>query len=114
MDNTNKHTIYVLSMIHLKYVDGKIYRMDSYGAGFSFDLKDLEETVLTNDADIFECYFDYAVIEEVPIECLSCYIPAKTIQWYKAVYDKNHPNKPRKIVKCDVPEWAKTTFNWWA
>lgn len=64
-----------------------------------------EDIILNNRADVFECSYDYACVEEVKEGFVSAH---KVMQWYKAVYKDG---LPPVISKCDTPEDFKNTVN---
>jgi len=79
--------------------------------GFSESSSSLEESLYSNDGGILEDFnSDYAVIEEVAVENISCYLSAKQIQWFKIEHESY---EQFLIVKCDCPDFAKNIVNWW-
>lgn len=74
--------------------------------GFYFAFSDAEEVVFENQTDIFEHYYDHAVIEEFEEGTLSL---GKKVQWYKANYPGD--GQPPKITKIKEPKMFKGTCN---
>lgn len=77
--------------------------------------EDAERSIMENGGDLFENYYNYALIEEHflidPSASPSGFygIPQ---WWYHADYshgDKYHPH----ITKIEAPEWAKNVCNFW-
>jgi len=70
---------------------------------------DAEKTILTNSGDIFEFYYNYALIEEVSV------IPSRgkfefPKQWW---YYADYSSGDLIISKVDVPKPLENTFCWW-
>ncbi len=105
--------VYTLTMIHTTMKDGKFFRTDCSVQGIEDNSQVLEDAALNNDGDMFECFYEYAVIEKVKLSAMAAYQAAEAIQWYHAIWADDHPNEPKEIVKCDPPEWSKNIFNWW-
>jgi len=73
---------------------------------------DAEETVLLNRGDIFEYYYNYALIEEVAVVPSRGKYTIPKQQWYYADYYTK--DKFSVVVsKVDVPKQFKNTFCWW-
>lgn len=78
-------------------------------------LEDAEKAIVHNHGDMFEHYYNYALIEEYYL--INPLIPGPSFYngeqwWYYADYsqgDRDHPH----ITKTDVPIWAKNTCNFW-
>jgi hypothetical protein len=69
--------------------------------------EEAEDTVLENVGDIFECYYDYAVIEE----CLpGWYHSHKQMGWYKAIFDTSKKPYPQ-VIKIERPKEYDGVFN---
>ncbi len=100
-------TIFVISVIN--YEKDRI--KDDRTWGWFHTFKDAENIVLNNSGDIFEVYYNYAVIEEVEP---GFYHVNKVRGWYKADYEnrmKDRPNSPT-VIKCKrKPNFAKSTCN---
>jgi hypothetical protein len=112
--------VYTLTMVCLKLrnksgeeTTDNIIKIDTRLIGIDIDQSSLIEAILYNQGDLFECYYNYGVIEKVEL-CPHTYMRrAEVIQWFKGIWSKDHPNEPKEIVKCDPPEWAKNIVNWW-
>jgi len=72
-------------------------------------VNDAENTVLTNSGDIFEFYYNYALIEEVSVIPSRGKFTLPEQWWYHADYSED------KVIisKVDVPKPFKNTFCWW-
>lgn len=93
-------------MIHvINYRDEKIKDDRTWGWFNSF--KKAEDIVLKNQTDIFEYYYNYAVIEKVPEGVLQT---NEQIQWYAVAYNKNYANEVI-VTKIDCPDMFKNIFN---
>ena len=69
--------------------------------------EDAEEVILNNITDIFEYYYHYAVIEEMPPgPCRT----GKQMAWYEADYNVTEKPRPR-IAKIETPKEFERVFN---
>lgn len=77
--------------------------------------KDAEEAILNNYTDIFEHFYNYAVIEEIPVIDFSNtkqnYFYTINEWWYEATYDPNDYEKI-EIKKIQKPEHLKQFVAW--
>lgn len=71
---------------------------------------DAEKTVLTSHGDIFEFYYNYALIEEISVFPSRGEWELPKQWWYYADY-----NSADKLIvsKIDVPKPFENTFCWW-
>ncbi len=67
-----------------------------------------EKSILENHGDLFECLYDYAVIESLAPGVQRI---AKVEKWYKADWEhRTGPNHPT-IAPCEAPSWSLNLFN---
>ena len=85
---------------------GNVYELGDRVWGWFDDFEKSEKVVLNNVTDIFEYYYNYACVEEVPQGVIAI---AKVIQWYKASFDSDRGVV--SVVKVDPPPFAKNTVN---
>jgi len=99
-----RKTIFTVTVLHISLEEERIKSSRTWG-WFS-KLADAEEVVLENLTDIFECLYNYAVIEEVP-EYI-CFDSRKEF-WYEADFDQRQQNRPNSptIKQADKPEFLK-------
>lgn len=98
---TKHPTVFFVTVLSMDRHERRIMR-NSRTWGFFYDFEVAERVVLENQTDIYECLYDYAVIEEYSQGILR--LP-KEKQWYKAVYRKGQ-NNPR-VVKVKKPSALK-------
>lgn len=80
--------------------------------------EEAERIVLQNEGDIFEYYYNHAIIEEIfvvgsiPNKYDAWSIPKQW--WYKASYSNNEDVAPNPVVtRIDPPDWAEHICNFW-
>ena len=104
-------TIYAMGVLNVDF-SARRYVKDQRLWQLYKKFEDAEQCVLSNNGDIFEQYYNYALIEEVKIIPLS----KKELQklsvpkqwWYKADYHTDVV-----ISKIEVPEQFKHMCYWW-
>lgn len=85
------------------------------------NFEDAEKCVLENQSDIFEGYYNMALIEEV---YLHDYSPAPSLSsndgvwtrnqwWYQADYLSEYPERDPIITKIDKPKILENTTRFW-
>jgi hypothetical protein len=99
--------IYTLTVINCKEDVIK----DQRTCGWFKTFEEADEIVIDNQGDIFEVYYNYAVIEEYQP---GFYFSAPQIQWYFADFDKRKDGRPNDpiVSKIDCPEKWKQICNW--
>ena len=75
--------------------------------GWYKDLKRAIKAIETNESDIHEDEFTYAVIEKIP-HGMGPLTAVKEIQWFKWVGS----HEKGKYVKSEKPEWSMHIINW--
>ena len=80
-------SIFFITVMNSKIVDSRRW-------GWYETLEDAEKVVLENESNIFENYYDYAVIEEMPEGALAC---SKNEWWY--LYKNDMVSKCKKPKK---------------
>ena len=85
---------------------GNVYELGDRVWGWFDKFEDAEKIVLNNETDIFEYYYNYACIEEVPMGVITV---AKVIQWYKSGFDSD--SGVVSVGKVDPPPFAENTVN---
>ena len=80
--------------------------------GWYPEFEDAEKVILENQTDIFESYYDLAVIEKVPCGVIAI---AEDTWWYKVVYDRVYDRLNtflvEKIDKIEKPQRFENNFN---
>lgn len=72
--------------------------------GFFDDFNEAEQAVLSNDGDIYECEYEYVVLEEHHMGTMA--LGTGNMSWYKY----NHSTE--KYEKIDAPEWSHGLVHW--
>ncbi len=74
------------------------------------DFETAEKIVLNNESDIFEYYYDYAIIEEIEVvvKGKACTNKEPKQWWYKAEYKDGNVT----VEKCLVLDRHKNICNW--
>jgi hypothetical protein len=91
------------------------FTYDTQSMGVTEDFESMEQAIQENLGDMFDCWFNYAVIEKQTIGpangCMGG-SPAKQVQWYKFVCETTYDEGV--IERCDEPDWAKELHitNW--
>lgn len=80
----------------------KDYRKRTWG--FFDNFEEAEQAVMMNDADIWECEYDYAVLEEHYMGTLA--MGTGKMSWYK------YNRITEMYEKIDKPEWSKNVCHW--
>jgi hypothetical protein len=97
----NNKIIYTIYLFHYEF-DYKIlaYRTKSHRTvGFFFDIKKAENAILNNAGDMFECDFNYAMIEKLNE---GIYPHSEVIKCYKA--ERNAINYDIELIcECENP-----------
>lgn len=78
--------------------------------GWYETFEEAERAVLENHTDIFECTYDYAVIEEVGPGVMAL---GEVRQWYRADFKNRNPpgGHSPTVTRCDPPAFAEGTCN---
>ena len=71
--------------------------------GFFGSFEDAECAVLENDADIYECEYEYMVIEDYRMGLMTI---GKDPHWYQYNYTTE------KFNPIETPDWAVNIVNW--
>lgn len=73
--------------------------------GYETSFEEAERKVLENYSDLFEFYFEYAVIERVEVGIPAWGDEETRIQgWYKAEYPGDGAEKKTLVQRCKCPE----------
>jgi hypothetical protein len=72
--------------------------------GFFDDFNEAEQAVIHNDTDIYECEYEYAVLEEHHMGVIAH--GTGNMFWYK--YNRG----TEKYEKIDPPEWSLNVCHW--
>ena len=99
-------SIYTITTIEKLEPDDKYYCQhgDTRCVGFYHDKKSAEEAVEENRCDIFECLYDYAVIEQTPPGVYGT-SSAEYERWF---YKYDHENK--RYDPIEEPECVKHIY----
>jgi hypothetical protein len=78
----------------------------------SFELA--QKSVLENEGDIFESYYNLALIEEVSVQGVTSLPFIVSPQWwYKASFDVVTPLDPISIVSIPKPQCVENVYSFW-
>ena len=97
-DGTGIYTVTVIADLN-----GSSRRVWGYTLGF----EEAEKAILNNTGDLFECYYQYAVIENTPPGVPTWgYGRSKVMGWYRATYNGAGSIE---IVSCPCPKSMENT-----
>lgn len=98
--------IYTITTIEKLKPDDRYYcqQGDTRCVGFYYDMESAEEAVIENRCDIFECLYDYAVIEQTPQGVYG----TSSSEYKRWFYKYDHDNN--KYVPIEEPECVKHIY----
>ena len=99
------YTVTVMREADIK--DPRSFPKTSRVWGFEMSLEEADRVVLSNQSDLFEFYYQYAVIEEVPAGVPAWGDGPLRTWWYKGTYrdGRCYPEK------CECPEVYQGQMN---
>lgn len=72
--------------------------------GFFDDFNEAEQAVIRNDTDIYECEYEYAVLEEHYMGTIA--MGTGRMSWFR--YNRD----TEQYARIDPPEWSKNVCHW--
>ena len=86
--------------------EGRLSTSNTRCWGFFDDFAEAEQAVLVNDGDIYECEYQYMVIEGHKMGVMGIMSADQYRHWYRWSKDE------KKFFSVDTPDWAVNIVGW--